>query len=176
VSSDQLRVAASRNPRLIQADAARLPLRDASIPTIAMTFVHTDVDDFPAVLGEAARVLRPGGRLVYLGLHPAYVGAFLDRSTETETQEARLTAGYGNEQLHRDATGRFPVRSRVGARNLTLSTFLNAFLAQDTMRLTSIAELDTNLQPWQPDAGDSRIVPWNIALTAIKPAGATGPG
>ncbi len=29
----------------------------------------------PAAVGEAARVLRPGGRLVYLGLHPAYVGA-----------------------------------------------------------------------------------------------------
>jgi SAM-dependent methyltransferase len=166
VSSDQLRMAAARNRRLIQADAERLPLRDASVPVVAMTFVHTDVDDFSAVIGEAVRVLSPGGRLVYLGIHPAYVGAFLDRTTEIDTQEVRVTAGYGDERLHRDRSGRFPVRSRVGARNLTLATFLNAFLAQDPLRLTSIAELDTDLQPWRPDAGDRRIVPWNIAIIA----------
>jgi ubiquinone/menaquinone biosynthesis C-methylase UbiE len=145
-----------------------LPLQDTSIPTIAMTFVHTDVDDFPAVIGEAARVPQPGGRLVYIGIHRTYVGAFLDRTSETDTHEVRLTAGYGNEQLHRDPTGRFPVGSRVGARNLTLSTLLNAFLAQDILRLTSVAEFDTNLQPCEPD--DGRIVPWNIAITAVKPA------
>jgi ubiquinone/menaquinone biosynthesis C-methylase UbiE len=31
---------------------------------VAMTFIHTDVDDFPAAVGEAARVLRSGGRLI----------------------------------------------------------------------------------------------------------------
>ncbi len=166
VSADQLRIAASRSRRLIQADAGRLPLRDGSIPIVAMTFLHTDVTDFAAVISEAARVLRPGGRLVYLGIHPAYVGAFLDRTTETGTREVRVTAGYGNERLHRDPSGRFPIRSRVGARNLTLTTFVNAFLAQDTLRLTSIAELDTDLRPWRPDASDGRILPWNIALSA----------
>jgi hypothetical protein len=62
----------------------------------------------------------------------------------------------------------------VGAHNLTMATLLDAFLAQDTLRLTSIAEFDTDLQPWRPDAGDGRILPWNIAITAraIKPAGA----
>jgi ubiquinone/menaquinone biosynthesis C-methylase UbiE len=131
-----------------------------------MTFIHTDVDDFRAVVSEAARVLRPGGRLACLGVHPAYVGAFLDRTTETDSREVRVTAGYGNEQLHQDPTGRFPVRSRVGARNLTLATLLNAFLSQDTLRLTSVTELDTDLWPWRPDAHDRRILPWNIALTA----------
>ena len=53
-----------------------------------------------------------------------------------------------------------------GARNLTLTTLLNAFLAQDTLRLTSIAEFDTDLQPWRPGAGDRRILPWNVAITA----------
>jgi SAM-dependent methyltransferase len=166
VSADQLRIAASRNPRLVRADAGRLPLRDASVPAVVMTFVHTDVDDFAAVIAEAARVLRPGGQLLYLGIHPAYVGAFLDRTTESDIHKVTVTAGYGDERLHRDPSGRFPVRSRVGARYLTLATFLAAFLAQDTLRLTSITELDTNLRPWRPDSGDRRIVPWNIALTA----------
>jgi SAM-dependent methyltransferase len=166
LSADQLRVAATRNPRLVRADAGRLPLPDASVAAVAMTFVHTDVDHFGAAIGEAARVLRPGGRLVHLGLHPAYVGAFADRTTETETQQVRMTAGYGDERLHRDPTGRFPVRSRVGARNLTLTTLLAAFLAQDTLRLTAIAEFDTDLRPWRSGARDHRILPWNLAITA----------
>ncbi len=166
VSSDQLRFAASRSPRVIQADAGRLPLSDASVPAVAMTFIHTDVDDFPAAVGEAARVLRPGGRLVYLGLHPAYVGAFIDRQNEVENHEVHIVAGYGDERLRRDSSGRFPVRSRVGARNLTLGTFLGAFLAQDKLRLSSVAELDTDMQPWRLDPSDGRVIPWNIAVTA----------
>jgi hypothetical protein len=58
------------------------------------------------------------------------------------------------------------MRSRVGARYLTLGTFLGAFLAQDKLRLSSVAELDTDMQPWRADAGDGRVVPWNIAVTA----------
>ena len=166
LSADQLRVAAARNRRLVRADAGRLPLQDASVAAVAMTFLQTDVDHFPATIGEAARVLHPGGRLVCLGVHPAYVGAFLDRTAEIETREVRVTSGYGDERLHRDPSGRFPIRSRVGARNLTLTTVLNAFLAEATLRLTSIAEFDTDLQPWRPDAGDRRILPWNIAITA----------
>lgn len=166
LSSDRLRVAASRNSRVVRADAGRLPLPDASVSAVAMTFIHTDVDDFAAVVGEAARVLRPGGRLVYLGLHPAYVGAFLVREGEVDSRELRITAGYGDERLRHDASGRFPVRSRVGARNLTLGTFLGAFLAQHALRLSSIAELDTNMRPWRCDPSDARVVPWNIAVTA----------
>jgi SAM-dependent methyltransferase len=166
LSADQLRVAASRSRRVIQADARRLPLRDACVPAVVMTFTHTDVDDFPTAVAEAARVLRPGGRLVYLGLHPAYVGAFADRGDEVERAELRITAGYGDERLRHDPTGRFPVRSRVGARNLTLSTFLGAFLAQPALRLSAVDELDTGMQPWRPSPADGRVVPWNIAITA----------
>jgi len=166
ISADQLRIAASRNHLLIQADGHHLPLADASVPAVIMTFTHTDVNSFPAVIGEAARVLRPGGRLVYLGTHPAYVGAFLDRRTEIADQELRIKPGYGNEELHHDPTGTFPMRSRVGARYPTLATFLGAFLAQPRLRLASVAELDTCMQPWQPVPSDGRIIPWNIAITA----------
>lgn len=111
-------------------------------------------------------MLRPEGRLIYLGLHPAYVGAFIDRSAEVDDSELRISTGYGDEQLRLDPTGRFLVRSRVGARNLSLATFLGAFLAQPTLRLSSIDELDTRMQPWTSTPGDDRIVPWNIAVTA----------
>jgi SAM-dependent methyltransferase len=165
-SADQLRLAASREPRVVRGDARRLPLADASVPVVVMTFTHTDIDDFPAAVAEAARVLRPGGRLVYLGLHPAYVGAFADRSSEVDGRRLCLAPGYGDERIRRDESG--PVRSRVGARNLTLATFLGAFLAQETLRLSSVEELDTRLRPWRPDATDGRVVPWNLAVTAVS--------
>jgi SAM-dependent methyltransferase len=147
LSADQLRIAASRNHRVVRADAARLP---------------------------AARVLRPGGRLVYLGMHPAYVGAFIDRRAEVGDQQVRIGVGYGDERLRRDPTGRFPVRGRVGARYLTLQTVLGAFLAQDRLRLSSFVELDTNMQPWRAEPSDGRVVPWNIAIVAraATPSGA----
>jgi ubiquinone/menaquinone biosynthesis C-methylase UbiE len=93
LSGDQLRLAKTRNILVIQADARRLPLGDASVPAIVMTFTHTDIDDFPSAVAEAARVLRPGGRLVYLGAHPAFVGAFLGRAAEVGAGELRLIAG-----------------------------------------------------------------------------------
>jgi SAM-dependent methyltransferase len=166
LSADQLRIAASRNRRLVRADAGRLPLPDASVPAVVMTFLHTDVDDFPAAVAEAARVLRPGGRLIYLGVHPGHVGAFADRQTEVESHEVCIGVGYGDERLRRDASGRFPVRSRVGARNLTLQTLIGAFLNQERLRLASLVELDTAMRPWRCDSGDGRVIPWNIALVA----------
>ncbi|HKT00001.1 MAG TPA: class I SAM-dependent methyltransferase [Rugosimonospora sp.] len=168
LSADQLRIASSRNPRVLRADARRLPLADACVPAVAMTFTHTDVDDFPAAVAEAARVLRPGGRLVHLGLHPAYVGAFVDRRGEVDARELCFTAGYGDEGLHRDPTGRFPIRSRVGARYLTLATFLGAFLTQPSLRLDSLTELDNGMRPWRPDTAGGRILPWNLALTLTR--------
>jgi len=166
LSADQLRIAASRNPCLIRADAGQLPLASSSVPAVVMTYIHTDVDDFPAAIGEAARVLRPGGRLIYLGPHPAYVSAFLDRSTEADDGMVRISAGYGDERRQHDPTGRFPMRGHVGVRYLTMTTFLNAFLAQPTLRLAAVEELDSRMQTWRPASTDGRIIPWNIAITA----------
>lgn len=166
LSADQLRVAATRNPRVVRADARRLPLRDASVSAVTMTYTHTDIDNFPAAVAEAARILRPGGRLVYLGLHPAYKGAFLHRLDEAADQRLTVLPGYGDERLQVDPTGRYPIRSRVGSRDLTLETFLAAFLAQPRLRLTSLTELDRNLRPWRAGPTDGHILPWNLAVTA----------
>jgi hypothetical protein len=60
-------------------------------------------------------VLRPGGRLAYLWVHPAYVGAFVARDAEVAHCELRIVRGYDEERLQRDPTGRYPDRERRAA-------------------------------------------------------------
>lgn len=47
-----------------QGDARRLPFPDASFDAAYLVAVLGEIPDQPAALGELARVLRPGGRLV----------------------------------------------------------------------------------------------------------------
>jgi ubiquinone/menaquinone biosynthesis C-methylase UbiE len=50
----------------IQVPAESLPFADASIDTVAFTLVLCTVPDPAAALAEAARVLRPGGKLLFV--------------------------------------------------------------------------------------------------------------
>ncbi|HET9014579.1 MAG TPA: methyltransferase domain-containing protein [Thermomicrobiaceae bacterium] len=55
-------------PRAVAVGAARaeaLPFPDASFDTLVATLVLCSVDDLGTALGEARRVLRPGGRLLF---------------------------------------------------------------------------------------------------------------
>lgn len=58
-------LATARFPvELLQADAADLPLEAHSIDTVLTTWTLCSVGDPLRVLGEARRVLKPGGRLI----------------------------------------------------------------------------------------------------------------
>ena len=60
------RVAASRpDAEVLEATAADLPFPDAAFDTAVVTFVLCSVPNPAAALGEIARVLRPGGRLLF---------------------------------------------------------------------------------------------------------------
>src|SRR5918911_375467 len=59
VSAEQLRFARGRGIDVVEADATGLPFADATFDAAVSTFLHTDVADFPAVVREVARVLRP---------------------------------------------------------------------------------------------------------------------
>jgi ubiquinone/menaquinone biosynthesis C-methylase UbiE len=55
-----------RAAEVVQAPAESLPFADESFDTAAVTLVLCTVDDPAAALAEAARVLRPGGRLIFV--------------------------------------------------------------------------------------------------------------
>jgi len=59
-------------PSRICSDACRLPFRDASFDLVCSSLMAGDVEHLDPWLGEAARVLAPGGHLVYSDFHPSW--------------------------------------------------------------------------------------------------------
>jgi ubiquinone/menaquinone biosynthesis C-methylase UbiE len=55
-----------RKGLVVRASAEALPFADASFDTVVSTMVLCSVGDVPATLEEIGRVLRPGGRLLFL--------------------------------------------------------------------------------------------------------------
>ncbi|KES03884.1 ubiquinone biosynthesis methyltransferase UbiE [Streptomyces toyocaensis] len=56
--------------RWLQADATRLPFRDASFDAVTEGYLLRNVQDLEGVLREQHRVLKPGGRVVILETCP----------------------------------------------------------------------------------------------------------
>jgi ubiquinone/menaquinone biosynthesis C-methylase UbiE len=158
ISADQLRRAARRAEHLVQADARSLPLRSSSIDVAVGMYFHTDVEDFAAVVAEIARCLPVGGRFVYLGLHPGFIGPFVNRATEVADQELRFLPGYeGSGWAHRGSGGGVGLWKRVGGHHKTLATFLHAFIDAG-LHLERFIELP----------GGGTVLPRNLAVAAAK--------
>jgi SAM-dependent methyltransferase len=63
------------------ADAAALPLEDASVD-LAIAFMSLqDIDEMPTAIREVARVLEPGGRLCLAIVHPLNSAGRFEQST-----------------------------------------------------------------------------------------------
>jgi SAM-dependent methyltransferase len=126
VSEDQLRVAAGRAGEiaetLVRADALTLPFADGEFDAVVSTFTHTDIDDPGKAFRECARVLRAGGRFVYAGAHPCFVGPYAHATAEG----VLVPPGYWDDRLQFDAPGFGDgVRRLAGARHVPLAALLN---------------------------------------------------
>jgi len=65
--------------QVVAAGAPDLPFPDHSFDTVVSTLVFCTVPDVPAALREVRRVLRPGGRLLFLEHVRAEPGSSLER-------------------------------------------------------------------------------------------------
>jgi SAM-dependent methyltransferase len=124
LSARMLRHARGRLP-VWRADAGRLPLRDSCVSAILSVMVHTDMPEYPAVLGEAARVLRPGGVLVHIGVHPCFCGGFADRG---DPAAVVIRPGYRDGHWTKASWTDQGVRDKVGATHFPLPGLMHAFL------------------------------------------------
>ena len=156
LSADQLAIARSRCTLRIQGDADELPLRSGGLVAIGMAFVHTDVERFDQVMREIGRVLVPGGRFTYLGVHPCFVGHHVASPSKSESHLG-FVPGY-RDAIRVDDSEQFGpgIRSRVGAQHVPLGPFLMAFIGAG---LT----IDVVIE-----SGDG-IVPWMLGVIARKP-------
>jgi SAM-dependent methyltransferase len=122
ISAGQLAYARGRLP-VARADAARLPVAGDCVPAAVCMCAHTDLPDYQAVVADVARVLRPGGRFVHLGVHPCFVGAFADHS---DRPRIVIDQRYADRSRSFDAWTPHGVRARVGAWHVPLADLLNA--------------------------------------------------
>jgi SAM-dependent methyltransferase len=149
-SADQLRVA-GRQARpvvagLVQADAARLPVRAGSCPLVVSAFTHTDVEDFASLAREARRVLEADGRFIYLGLHPCFTGPFAE---QPRADGARVVhPGYARPGWRTGGPGSVAggLTSRVGFRHLPIARVLNDVL-EAGLRVCHVEEAGTTELP-----------------------------
>ena len=125
LSAGMLRHARGRLP-VVQADAGRLPIRDDSLPAVIAMMVHTDMPAYPTVLREVARVLRPGGIFVHVGVHPCFCGGFADRS---DLGAVVIHPGYLHGHWTKASWTDQGVRAKVGATHRPLPELMHAFLA-----------------------------------------------
>lgn len=154
LSPAQLELARARGVDVVEADATELPFEDDCFDAGVSMFTHTDVDDFAATIRETARVLRPGGKLVYLGIHPCFVGphAFVHDRDVPE-----LHPGYRDTSYRTEAPGIWGegIRAKVGATHLPLGVFLHTFI-------------DAGLAFERFEEPEGRDYPYIVALRARK--------
>jgi ubiquinone/menaquinone biosynthesis C-methylase UbiE len=81
--------------RVLRCDAMRLPLRDASVDVVAAVWLLHLVGDTEAVLIEAVRVIRPGGRFITTVNKDASHGVPTEYASDAEPLVTRLAARHG---------------------------------------------------------------------------------
>jgi ubiquinone/menaquinone biosynthesis C-methylase UbiE len=129
LSNDMLRRAATRGVRIVQADAAQLPFDAGTFDAAVSMLTHTDFDEFGTAVRQIARVLRPGGKFVYVGVHPCFVGPHSKYELNTGLPEL-FPGWYRRAGRYTNAPGiqTYGVRAKTGATHLPLARFLQNFL------------------------------------------------
>ncbi|MGV9533550.1 class I SAM-dependent methyltransferase [Streptosporangium sandarakinum] len=127
-SADQLRLARGRDGApLLQGDATRLPFAAGTFTTVTALWVSTDVGDFAGLVREAARVLRPGGMLLFYGVHPCFNGPHIEPRPDGAVvihPTYRITGRHRRSPWWREGG----LRDRVGMSHVPLSDLINAFI------------------------------------------------
>lgn len=150
VSADQLDVAraAGSSAEFVLADAHALPFADDEFDAVVSFFTHTDYDRPTVAFAEAYRVLRPGGRFVYLGVHPCFGSPFIVRGAAEGREDivALVRPGYRIAGWRPPAANPESVTAQVGINHQTLPDLFNAVI-ESGLRLTACYEVNEDDPP-----------------------------
>jgi SAM-dependent methyltransferase len=147
IRPDLLDRARARGCPLVQGDAYAIPLSDGSCGTVVLRFVLQHVGDPRAAVREAARVLRPGGRLVIVDIDDGMWGCV----TPTFGQLNDIYARFARAQA-RDGGDRLVGRKASG-------WLRDAGLRQVRAEAYSVTTDDRPIDDFEIHAGPSRLAP-----------------
>jgi ubiquinone/menaquinone biosynthesis C-methylase UbiE len=140
----------------VQDDACALTnFEDGSFDGVTSNLAVNDVDDLPAFMSAIVRVLKPGGWLVFAGMHPCF---WTPRAGGEDAQSAGAPLYFQEGRWWRRFGPQGPV-AQLGSQHRTLATLFN------TMRAAGF-EIDRLEEPGQEHAD----VPSVLVVRALKRA------
>jgi malonyl-CoA O-methyltransferase len=89
--------------RVVRADLRALPCSAMSVDHVICGLALGDVPELELALAEAARVLRPGGRLIYSVVHPGGEAAGWSRTFETDGRRMAIDSFWHSLDAHRES-------------------------------------------------------------------------
>jgi malonyl-CoA O-methyltransferase len=103
LSPAMLARARDTTPRLARADIRALPFDAMSIDLVVCGLALGDLAEIELALLEIARVLRPGGRVIYSVVHPAGEAAGWSRTFESDGRRWAVAGFWHSLDRHRQA-------------------------------------------------------------------------
>jgi SAM-dependent methyltransferase len=144
------------------ADAAALPLRDASVRLATAFMTLQDIDDMPRALSEIARVLEPAGRLAAAIVHPINsAGSFTERTRDAPFV---IRGSYFETRPYNDVVERDGLRMTFSSTHRPLEAYFDALEAAG-LRVERLVEVGDTTDP----PGDRwQRIPLFLHLRAVK--------
>lgn len=145
------------------ADAANLPLDDASVQLVTALLSLHDMDDMDGAIAEAARVLVPGGRLCAAVVHPINSGGKFQASVPDAPFIMRQS--YFEQRGFADTVERDGLRMTFTSRHRPLEAYFAALESAGLM-VERLVEIPDSTDP----PGDRwQRIPLFLHFRAIKP-------
>jgi SAM-dependent methyltransferase len=143
---------------VLVADAAALPLPDASFDLVCAFMSLHDLDDLDGALAEVHRVLEPGGRLCAAVMHPM-----------TSQEWAAADAGYFPERRYTETMRHGGLEMTFHGMHRTLERYAGALrgagmLVEDVREPRPAAELVAD----RPDLADAARRPQFLQFLALR--------
>jgi len=103
LSAPMLTRARQSTPRIARADIRALPFDARSLDLVVCALALGDIAELELALQEIARVLRPGGRVIYSVVHPAGEAAGWSRTFEIDGRQLAIDSHWHSLARHREA-------------------------------------------------------------------------